>query len=363
MKFYVSNYLTSSNSDTEAINACLKDASRVNKKIIIFDKKDWLLTEAVLLENHTHILIDDCTVKLADFTYDNAFRGKNVIINDNDPYGTPIDCLPAEDIKIQGNGNAVISGPDKKRRGYHSVLCEEQDMVGDFWGWRTILISLSNCKGFEISNLRFENSTCWTVSFDMCSDGYIHDIVFNSNVKNGDGIDFRSGCHDCKVERISGTTSDDTVACTALYSEGKQYPLKNYLYTLEPSLCIQNRKPIDRNISNISITDVKTNGMHHGVICLAANGNQIHDISIENIEDGDEDHRYREATVKIYTGYGANYSKGDIHDITVKNVLGKYANNAFYCNADVENITLENIRHIESEKAIKLDYPSGVIIK
>ncbi len=90
------------------------------------------MTEAVLLDNYTHVLIDNCTVKLADFTYDNVFRGKNVIVNENDPYGTPIDCLPAVDIKIQGKGNAIISGPDKKKRGYHRVLGEEQDMVGDF---------------------------------------------------------------------------------------------------------------------------------------------------------------------------------------------------------------------------------------
>ncbi len=144
------------------------------------------------------------------------------------------------------------------------------------------MISLSNCRNFEVSGLKFENATCWNMSFDMCSNGYIHDIVFNSHVKNGDGIDFRSGCHDCRVERIFGTTSDDTVACTALYSE-ETYPVGNYLYTLEPSRCIHGRDKMDRDISNISIKDVKTNGMHHGVICLAANGNQVHHITIENI--------------------------------------------------------------------------------
>ncbi len=363
MTFFVSDYLTEWQNDTDAVRACLAAAEASDERTIVFDKKDWLLTEAVLLDNHTHVLIDNCTVKLADFTYDNVFRGKNVIVNEQDPYGMPVDCRPIRDIKIQGRGAAVISGPERRKRGYHPVLRQEQEMVGDFWGWRTLLISLSNGRDFEVSDLTFQKTCCWAMSFDLCRDGYIHDITFDTEVKNGDGIDFRSGCHDCSVERIYGTTSDDTVACTALYREGEVYPKGNYLYPLEPSLCIQERNPLARDISNIQIRDIQTNGRHHGVICLAANGNRVHDIHIENIVEAAYEDQYREATVKVYTGYGTEYRRGDISDIYVKNVLGRYAQHAFYCNAGVENMYLENVTHVVPGREIKLDDPEGVIIR
>ncbi len=362
MEFFVFDYLAGCACDSDAVRACLAAASGFAEKRIVFDRKDWSLCEAVLLENHTHIIIDGCTVQLADFTYDNVFRGKNVIVDENEPYGTPKACLAAEDIKIEGRRGAVISGPVKKKRGYHAVLEEEQDMVGDFWGWRTFLISLSNCSGLEICGLTFKNACGWAMSFDMCRGGHIHDIVFDTHVKNGDGVDMRSGCHNFTVERVCGTTSDDTVACTALYSEGQKYPLKNYLYTLEPSICIQNREAYDRDISDIMVKNIKTGGMHHAVICLAANGNRVYNIHIENIEEPNAD-LYREATVKLYTGYGSGYSKGDIHSINVKNIFGRYAKNTVYCNAEVENVRLENIRHTRTGHEIKLDYPEGVEVK
>ena len=236
-------------------------------------------------------------------------------------------------------------------------------MVGDFWGFKTHLISISNCTGFEVGNLALIKTCGWAMSFDICSGGYVHDITFNSNVKNGDGIDFRSGCHDCLVERIYGYTSDDTVACTALYREGNRvYPIKNYLYPSEPTRCINNRTPEQRNISNITIRDIHTCGEHHGIICLSANGNSVHDIHIENVSEPLCEN-WRQATIKIYTGYGEGYVPHDLRDIYVKNVHSSYAGCAVFSNAEVQNIVLENICHSDADKKFELEFPNGFIIK
>jgi hypothetical protein len=168
----------------------------------------------------------------------------------------------------------------------------------------------------------------------------VHDIDIVSSVKNGDGIDFRSGCNHCIIENITGFTSDDTVACTAL-SKGKlaSKELSRYLSYAEPYNC--SHENIDGDIHHITIRNIHTGGHHHGVICLAANGNKVYDVDIENVIETDEGGR--EATVKIYTGYGSGYNSGDIHDIRVKNVVSKKAKHAVMVACEAENLSFENI--------------------
>jgi polygalacturonase len=357
--FYVIDYRNNCENDDQAIKLCMKEAIKVQSRTIVFDKKDWYIGDAVLLPSNTTVIIDDCMIKQNDESYDNVFRGDNLVLASDNPNGKPLNCTKIENIKILGKNGAKISGPDKNRTGYHPVMKEYQEMVGDFWGWRTLMISLSYCDNFEISGLTFVKGRCWTMSFDMCSNGYVHDLNIFTDVKNGDGINFRSGCHDCVVENIRGKTSDDTVACTALNKSETTYPDKNYLYPLEPSCCIYGEGD-RKNIYNITIKNIKSGGRCHGVICLAANGCQVYNIKIENIEEDafGEEKPWREATVKIYTGYGSGFKKGDIRNITVTNVIGKYADHTFYSNIEVENVTLCNITH-EKNQPILLDRPEG----
>ena len=359
--FYVKDYLKNAKSDSDAVAQCLSAAREFPSRTILFDGKNWLLSEAILLPSETEVVIKNCRLQQADGTFDNLFRGENVQIDPENPYGLPLACFKLSNIKITGIGNACISGPNKKKIGYHPVLKEDQEMVGDFWGWRTHMISLSNCTGFEISGLSITQTNGWAISFDLCSHGHLHDLTFHTQVKNGDGIDFRSGCHHCLVERITGTTSDDTVACTALFSGARLYPFKNYLYPSEPSNCLEKSTPEKRNIWDITIRDIATCGKHHGIICLAANGNQVYNIWIENFDEPND--QWREATVKIYTGYGDGYTDGDLHDIQIKNIHASYAEHAFFCNTRVKNVFLENITHPNPEKRFQLDFPEGIMIK
>lgn len=331
-----------------AIKACIDTAKRETPfPTVVLDGGDYILSEAILLPPGITVILDGCRIKQGDYVADNVFRGDNVIPNPEDPFGMPLSCGKTHDITIVGKHGACISGPDRNRIGYHPVLDEEQEMVGDFWGWRTISVSLSNCDRFEISGIHFEKSRCWTMSFDRCRHGYIHDIEFNTDVKNGDGIDFRSGCHDCTVENITGVTSDDTVACTALGPfEGRTYPNGKYLYPLEPSLCVGGESREDYDISHITIKNIHTGGSQHGVICLAADGHRVYDIHIDGVIEPEGEY-WREATVKIYTGsgYGQACREGDMSRITVENVQSVYADCPVLCCAPVTDGVIRNIRH------------------
>lgn len=348
-------------SDSDTIDYCLSLFIKNENNTLIFSNKTWLIDRAVLLPSDTTVIVDNCTIKQADFTYDNIFRGNNLVFENEMCF--PAEVSPISNIKIVGKGNAVLEGPDKNKRMFHPVLKEEQEMTGDFYGFRTHQISFTMISGCEISGLSIIKTRGWAICFDLSNNIHIHDIHFNSNVKNGDGIDFRSGTHNCIVEKITGRTSDDTVACTAL-SDGKQklksdYPVRNYLYPSEPGACaVKSRGPKETDIHDVTIRDVCTSGRHHGIICLAANGSKVYNITIENISEPEDE--WRESTVKIYTGYGNGYTDGDIHDIYVKNVRSLYAQNAVYCNTAVKNVTLENISHTNPQQRIKLDYPDNV---
>ena len=338
--FYVKDFLNDTKNDSEAIEACFAAAkNEADSRTIVFDGRDYFIDRAILVPSDTTVIIDNCTIKQNDYVFDNVFRGDNLIINGIDPYGAPIDVTPIRNIKILGKGDAKIIGTDKPQIGYHPFFKEYQTMTGDFWGWRTHMFSFSFCDGFELSGLVLRQTMCWAVCFDYCQHCYIHDIDIRSDVKNGDGIDFRSGCHHCTVENITGFTSDDTVACTALSRGKREWPLSKYLSVSEPYNA--SHENIDGSVHHIKINNILTGGFHHGVICLAAFGNQVHDIEISNIKETDEGGR--KATVEIYTGYGDGYNAGDIHDIKINNVVSQKARYALRIRCEAENVSSENI--------------------
>ena len=339
--FYVRDYLSAGIRESEAIELCLADAKKVEgEKTVIFDGRDFFIDRAILLPSDTTVIIDNCMIKQNDFVYDNVFRGDNLLINAIDPYGIPLDVTPLRNVKILGKGDASVVGTDKPQVGYHPFFKEYQTMVGDFWGWRTLMFSFSYTDGVEIAGLKLRQTMCWAISFDNCQHCHLHELDIRSNVKNGDGIDFRSGCNHCLVENITGFTSDDTVACTALAVGKREMPLSKYLSSLEPYNA--SHENIDTSIHHITIRNILTGGFHHGVICLSAHGNQLYDVDISGVNETDEGGR--SATVMVYTGYGDGYHAGDIHDIRIRNVSSQKAKSALLIRCETENLTYEDIR-------------------
>lgn len=360
--FYVNAYCKEGQKDDEGIKACLAAADALPYRTIVFDGRDYRISEAIILPSDTTVLIDGCMIKQVDETFDNVFRGNNLSIDTENPFGTPLGVTPIRNIKILGKNGAKIEGCDINRRGYHPIIGQEQDMVGDFWGWRTLQIALSHCDGFEIAGLSFTKTRCWAMSFDFCANGYIHDIHFETKVKNGDGVNFRVGCHHCTVENITGFTSDDTVACTGYNKEEKIYPSKNYIYPIITTLGCTHLDERGYDIHDITIKGIYTGGDMHGIICLANGGVQIYNIHICDVVEGDKGSR--ESTIKLYAGYGTGYQENDLHDITVENVIGKFARNTILCNTKMNGVRFKNICHRKADTEIfSISHPDGVEIQ
>src|SRR5690606_17711180 len=145
-----------------------------------------------------------------------------------------------------------------------------------------------------------------------CENGHFLNLDFQTDNKNGDGIDFRGGCNNVTVENISGNTTDDLIAFTCIRKD------------VDVAGSYSNRitKAADYGewlISDIDVKNVKGSSKTHNVIILAASGGKINNIRINNVEE------YGPLTasqvVRIYTGYGINSVLGDITNISINKVV------------------------------------------
>ncbi|OGV74199.1 MAG: hypothetical protein A3K19_08840 [Lentisphaerae bacterium RIFOXYB12_FULL_65_16] len=334
---------------SEAIEAAIA-AARVSGSpaTLVLDTQDWLIDRAVRLPSNTELVIDGCTLKLADGVHDNIIRSAGIETDPANPNGVCLTVKPTGNIRITGRNNAVLEGADNPYSAANPKTGVVEKWLGDFFGWRTVGIQLSGVTRYEISGFTMRKTHCWAISQEQCSYGYLHDIVFDTNVKNGDGIDFRNGCSFCRVENISGTTSDDTVACTALNSTYITAASK-YVYPMQPMGTTFEGAAAD--IHDIVIRNIRTGGQHHGVICLATSP-KVYNITIENVvEDAASS---REACVKIYTGYGTGYTKGNLRNITVSNVLSRGSRYAVMVKADVKDVRFSNIKQTRPDGAAHL---------
>ena len=322
---------------SEIIKDCLDFTSIFPERVVIFDTIDWYIDEAILLPPNTTIIVDGVKIKQNDNVFDNIFRGDNLEIDPNDPYGYPLNIDTIGNIYIYGINGAVLEGPDVNVEMEHPTL-GLQEAVGDFWGWRTLQISFSKCENFEISGFGFEKTRCWAMSFDKCTHFKVYDIDVKSNVKNGDGVNVRFGCHDFEVYNITGSTSDDSVALNTI----DYFPSGSYVYPMEPSAFENDSLPSeDLHIYNGYVEKVHTTGQHHGVICLANSGRKIFDVLINDIKEPTPSNR--ESVVIIYSGYGSGYNANDISRIRINNVLSKGATHAVQITHKVDDVWVNKV--------------------
>ncbi len=334
---------------SEAIEAAIASSRPSNIfAVIVLDSQDWIINRAILLPSNMELEINACKLKLGDGAFDNIIRSAGIKPNPQEPNGPCLSLEPVENIKITGVNGAIIEGTDNPYTAANPKTGVVEKWVGDFFGWRTVGILMAGVQHYEISGFTMQKTHCWAISQEWgCKYGYLHDIVFNTNVKNGDGIDFRNGCSFCFVENISGTTSDDTVACTALNSSVASANSK-YIWSMQ-AMGKDFKSGSDADIHDIVIRNINTTGKHHGVICLATSP-KVYNVLIENICE--KAASSREACVKIYTGYGTGYERGNLRNIVVNNVVSLGAKYAVMVKAGVKDVLFKNIRQMRKDGAV-----------
>nr|WP_315299984.1 hypothetical protein [Raoultella terrigena] len=286
----------------------------------------WVRGSALLMHDNLTLSLNSATLKLADGVFDNIIRNKGIVFDPENPNGVALELNENRNIKIIGSGKdeCFIEGPDVPYTAPHPINGGEPvEWVGDFFGWRTIGILLANCKNYEMSGFTMRKTTCWGISQERGCDGmHLHDIGFDTTVKNGDGIDFRMGCRNGLVENISGSTSDDTVAMTALLNWQTSYPSGNYIWPLQVSGDASH--PLGNNIENITVRNIKSSSLANQVRLLITNGAKMNNITVSDIEDSGV---VAVTQVIVQTGaYGAPSQLGDMTNITVNGIVSNYSN-------------------------------------
>ena len=62
-------------------------------------------------------------IKQKNEVFDNIFRGDNLTIDSENPYGYPVEIRNLKNIKIIGKGTAILEGPDVHKKRQTSFFC------------------------------------------------------------------------------------------------------------------------------------------------------------------------------------------------------------------------------------------------
>lgn len=311
------------NASDEIENMIAFTASFSNRKIV-FDK-DVTINRAILLPSNTEVVIDNCTITQADYTFDNVFRGANVILDSTQLAYVPSVIDKIENITIRGEGTANIYGPSiNKKDG-------DADMVGHTYGARTHQIDFCNVNNFKLSGIEFYKTRGWTIELEFVTNFEVSNIVFHTGAtQNGDGLDVRGGCAYGKIFNLSGSTGDDMIAFNTHVSLNSpqfnkypnstaKYPLEfGYLFNIEE--CYKNKNASD--IHDISIENVsKDGGRYHLVIFLAQYGHKIYNVSMEKLRmNKDYVSAGDNSIISFYNYNEKDFADGDISNIRMNDV-------------------------------------------
>lgn len=365
----VIDFWNATDGDDIAIQNALLFTSIYDYRTIIFDSKDWLITEAIVLSSNTTVIIDGCMIKQADLTFDNIFRGDNYTLSTLHPNGTPLDSTDIENIKILGYNNAILSGPDVVGQMLNEQSSVVEDMVGDRWGWRCLSIIFSRCTNIILSGFDLVKTMNWAITFEMCNTILIDKLFIDSiQVKNGDGLDFRAGCKNVTVTNCLMTCRDDCIAMTNLPNMSpidhtvEQKPgfwrngmIPNYIYAATQQETMQ---------ENIRISDCFLSSNTHGIIILAGNAGKTENITINNIIDvSDRFPRTYMEFINIYTGYGVTgtYTDNDISKIRINNIISNKSNiPTLRVSCKCDDVWLNNIKNAAGGQ--NLQYAPGANI-
>ena len=299
----------------------------------------------VYLPNEFTLVLNDCELRMVDGTMEPMLCNAGLQARRMNA------VQPDSGIRIIGIGHAVLNG------GTYNGLSERnanKDGLPPIWSNNILL--LVNVSGFEIRNLQVRNQRWWAFNLLSCNRGTIRDIDFCADdswidasgqvmhglershydeivVKNADGIDLRSGCHDILIENITGFCEDDMVALTNLY------------HNLERTFSVTDGT---RDIYNIAIRNIRGSSYCTMVRLLNQSGARMYNILIDGVFDDSADSLHM--TQGLYgVRVGDTHLYGDVQPqaedtdrITIQNIYSR-ATYAVDLSGKMQHVLLHNI--------------------
>ena len=325
---------------------------------------DYTIEKTVFLPSDFTLILENAHLTMADDTFCNMFRNEHSPRYADWEYA---DCDAAEarhaedigrteagtdrNIRILGRGKAILDG------GNYNGLCEgNSTKEGRPHISVNNLLLFTNVDGFTVEGLQMRNQRWWALNFIYCGNGRLRNLDFCSDdtmilpdgsqvhglrrdaygavyIKNSDGIDLRTGCHDILIENITGFTEDDTVALTGLFGKMEK------LYAVEGK---------SSAIRNVIIRNVQSAAFCANVRLLNQGGITLHNILIDGVMDTSADSPHLDKGIYAVR-IGDNHMYGSRHstpeetgNITVRNVYGR-GTSALQLAGAITNLVLDNI--------------------
>lgn len=314
------------------------------------------------------LLLENCHLRMADGSF------CNMIVNEHcrTPEGQTAEGTD-RNIRILGKGQVILDGGEYNGLSERNSLKDGRPHIS-----HNNLILFTNVDGFDIRGLHLCRQRWWAMNFIFCRNGSIRDIDFRADsrwidsegithdtlgaraygtaekanvdyegiiIKNADGIDLRSGCHDILIENITGFTEDDTVALTGLHGMMEQ------MFEV-PGL--------DPDIHNVIIRNVMSSAFCANIRLLNQSGIRLYNILIDGMMDTSANSPYMErggSGIRIGDNhlYGTRHATPDeTFNITVRNVYSR-AGAVMRLAGAMRDCLFENIRSFdEGDGAVML---------
>ncbi len=332
-------------------------------KTVVRISGNYEISSSVIVPSDTTLLFEDCVLRLKDGSFTRFITNENAFNEGVDD----------KNIHIKGIGNVVFDGGE-----YNGLGEKTQNKNGLPPVWENLSILFSRVNNFSIEGLKIINMRWYAMAIVGCVNGYIRDIDFDGDcrridpetgefitglvrelypqtyIKNGDGIDVCSGCHNILIENISGFTEDDTVAIASLFNPG-------------PTPLIRECKiKDDYSVHDIIVRNIRVSCFCSPVRILNQGGPKIYNLLIDGIFDtSKDDYRLNHGDCGVMIGdttpYGSSQPKtDDIYNVTVRNVYSM-ADTALRVHGGISNFYYDNINGFDRcPKVIDL---SGADIK
>ena len=333
--------------DIERIQAAITAAKKTTHKVVIPQRNSngtnvWKIDSAILLPGNMTIVLDNCIIQLSDSCRDNMFRSDNVGIGITNPvWNYNIGIVGVGDVLLKGADNPRSTGdayrtltqdPVNGRVSYGSDAGkQDRKQKGD---WRNNLIQIAYVDGFNLKNVKIENSHAWAISFERTHNAELSDLRFNNpesilingvekKVFNKDGINLRHGCKYFRINNITGINGDDLIALSSLdvapfyHTNGD---VNSYQVTSTKW------HGIEDDTEQIFITNCQTN--YTGVAIRASDSASIHHVYINGIitkARRDIPAPYGGSPYTLLVGgggYGQISIPGKINNIFAMNLMG-----------------------------------------
>lgn len=292
----------------------------------------WEIARSIRLPSDMTVILDNCTLRMADDVYENFFRTRNLFTETGAVLEPEL-----HNITIAGIGAARLDGGKKNdlteanscQDGRPNIACNHP-------------IFFFNVRYFAVENITISNQRYWGMRFEFCKCGRIANIRSDANGdrRNQDGINLRNGCHNILIENIYGQSGDDMIALSAIDT-----PRNDRYNAVIPAA--------DQDIHDVIIRNISGFALDHPLVALRNhNGAKIYNIIIENVMDtplvreSSKDYLERYALIRI----GNNHyfttrpsEMGETSDIVINNVMSRTALRGIVVAATLKNCRFSNI--------------------